>query len=224
MTDSICIVTFLSDGKLKGLNGDILVPPSGWVFLPAGDAGVTRKVSAKGIYWKVQTKKGRRTISLGLWAPEATVIAAKQAVKAIRETEDYQKKQLYAVKRRENKQTEYDIEFCAAVETFLAFHSSFKMLEQKMAQLVTTHAIPVGSGTVARTQQISIEERAALAVIAWMRHQTTTYDEMKIARIKGERRSVRKSLAQQSTRLLAKYRQGDVIAETCPLYQALNKQ
>lgn len=224
MTDCIRIVSLLSDRTVKGSNGEILIPPNDWVFLPAGDAGVTRKVSAKGVYWKVQTKKGRRTISLGLWAPEATVIAAKHAVKAIRETEDYQKKQLYAVKRRETKQAEYDLEFCAAVETFLAFHSSFKMMEQKMARLVTAHAIPVGSGTVARTQQIPIEERAALAVIAWMRHQTTAYDDMKIARIKGERRSVRKSLAQQSTRLLAKYRQGDVIAETCPLYQALNKQ
>ena len=224
MVEEIRIVSPCGDGKLKGSKGEVLIPPAGWVFLPAGDAGVTRKVSAKGIYWKVQTKKSRRTISLGLWAPEANVIAAKHAVKAIRDTEDYQKKQLYAAKRRETKQAEYDIEFCAAVETFLAFHSSYKMMEQKMAQLVTAHAIPIGSGTVARTQLITIEERAALAVIAWMRHQTTTYDEMKIARIKGERRSVRKSLAQQSTRLLAKYRQGDVIAETCPLYQALNKQ
>jgi hypothetical protein len=224
MTDIIRIVTFLSDTKVKGSNGEILIPPADWVFLPAGDAGVTRKVSAKGVYWKVQTQKGRRTISLGFWAPEATVTEAIKDVKVIRETEDYQKKQLYAVKRRETKQAEYDIEFCAAVETFLAFHSSFIMMEQKMARLVTAHAIPVGSSTVARTQQIAIDERAALAVIAWMRHQTTAYDEMKIARIKGERRSVRKSLAQQSFKLLAKYRQGDVITDTCPLYQALNKQ
>jgi hypothetical protein len=224
MTEDIRIVTPAGDGKLKGFKGEILTPPIGWVFLPAGDAGVTRKVSAKGFYWKVQTKKGRRTISLGLWAPEDTVTAAKQAVKTIRSTDDYQKKQLYAAKRRETKQAEYDLEFCAAVETFLAFHSSYKLMEQKLAKLVTAHAIPVGSGTVARTQLIPIEERAALAVIAWMRHQTTSYDEMKIARIKGERRSVRKLLAQQSSRLLAKYRQGEVITETCPLYQALKKQ
>ena len=223
MIDCIRIVSFLSNRKVKDSNGEILVPPAGWAFLPAGDAGVTRKVSAKGVYWKVQAKKGRRTISLGLWAPEATVTEAKNDVKAIRLTDEYQKKQLYAAKRRETKQAEYDLEFCAAVETFLVFHSTYKMMEQKMAKIVTAHAIPVGSGTVARTQQIPIEERAALAVIAWMRHQTTEYDDMKIARIKGERRSVRKSLAQQSTRLLAKYRQGDVIIETCPLYQALNK-
>ena len=111
----------------------------------------------------------------------------------------------------------------SVVETFLAFHASYKMMEQKLAKLVTAHAIPVGSGTVARTQLIPIEERAALAVIAWMRHQTTSYDEMKIARVKGERRLVRKSLAQQSSRLLAKYRQGEAITENCPLFQALKK-
>lgn len=223
MVDDIRIVSPGSDGNLKGSKGEILIPPSGWVFLPAGDAGVTRKVSAKGVYWKVQTKKGRRTISLGLWAPEATVSSAKQAVKTIRSTDDYQKKQLYAAKRRETKQAEYDLEFCTAVESFLAFHSSYRMMEQKLARLVTAHAIPVGSGTVARTQLIPIEERAALAVIAWMRHQTTSYDEMKIARVKGERRSVRKSLAQQSSRLLAKYRAGELTNETCPLFQALKK-
>lgn len=54
------------------------------------------------------------------------------------------------------------------------------------------HAVPVGSGTVARTQLIPLEQRAEAAVIAWMRHQTTAYDRMSIARIKGERREVRR--------------------------------
>ena len=223
MTEDIRIVSPASDGKLKGVKGELLTPPSDWLFLPAGDAGITRKVTAKGVYWKVETKKGRRILSLGVWAPAATVLEAKEAVEAIRLTEGYQKKQQYAAKRRESKQAEYDLEFCAAVAAFLAFHSSYKMMEQQMARLVTAHAIPVGSGTVARTQQIPIEERALLAVIAWMRHQTTSYDEMQIAHIKGERRSVRKSLAQQSVRLLAKYRQGEEITESCPLYQALKK-
>jgi hypothetical protein len=44
--------------------------------------------------------------------------------------------------------------------------------------VVTTHAAPVGSGTVARTERIPIERRAEAAVIAWMRHQTTAYDNL----------------------------------------------
>jgi hypothetical protein len=96
-------------------------------------------------------------------------------------------------------------------------------LEKKLARVVTVHAIPVGSGTVARTQLIPIEERAAHAVIAWMRHQTTTYDNLKIARVKGERRAVRRSLAQQSVELLASYREGRASIENCPLQIAMNK-
>jgi hypothetical protein len=51
---------------------------------------------------------------------------------------------------------------------------------------VTDHATPVGSGTVARTKRIPVEQRAEAAVIAWMRHQTTGYDGMVIPRIKGK--------------------------------------
>ena len=210
-------------GELTGPNGETLKPPSGWTFLPAGDSGVTRKVTSKGLYWRVEIKKGRRTISLGIWAPEINILQAQQEVQRIRLTDEYKKKQIYAADRRDKKQTEYEADFCSSVECFLNFHKSHKELEKQLAKAVTTHAIPVGSGTVARTQLIPIEERAAHAVIAWMRHQTTAYDNLKIARIKGERRAVRRSLAQQSVELLASYREGRPASENCPLQKALNK-
>lgn len=209
--------------ELTGQNGETLTPPTDWAFLPAGDAGITRKVTSKGLYWRVEIKKGRRTISLGIWAPTATIEQAQQDVQQIRLTDEYKKKQTYAVERREKKQTEYEADFCLAIESFLDFHSNHKELEKKLAKAVTVHAIPVGSGTVARTQLIPIEERAALAVIAWMRHQTTAYDNLKIARVKGERRAVRRSLAQQSVELLANYREGRPASAYCPLQKALEK-
>jgi hypothetical protein len=90
-----------------------------------------------------------------------------------------------------------------------------------MAEAVTLHAVPVGSGTVARTTMIPLEERAAKAVIAWMRHRTTAYDSMRIARIKGQRRQVRRMLAQRSVELLRAYRDGGAIGLDCPLQGAL---
>jgi hypothetical protein len=75
---------------------------------------------------------------------------------------------------------------------------------------------------VARTKRIPIERRAEAAVIAWMRHQTTGYDSMKIARVKGQRREVRRMLAQRSKELLGAYRRGDLITATCPLAKALS--
>lgn len=223
MLENIRIVNPGTRGELKGQQGEILSPPSNWSFLPAGDAGITRKVTSKRAYWRVEVKKGRRTISLGVWAPKTIIEQAQQDVQEVRLTEGYQKKQIYAAERREKKQVEYNSEFCQEVQKFLSFHDKFKILGQKLAKAVTTHAIPVGSGTVARTTMIPIEERAALAVIAWMRHQTTAYDKLKIARVKGERRAVRRSLAQQSVNLLASYREGRIASEHCPLQKALNK-
>ena len=89
------------------------------------------------------------------------------------------------------------------------------------AKAVDDHATPVGSGTVARTKRIPIEQRAEAAVIAWLRHQTTGYEDMVIPRVKGKRREVRRMLAQRSKELLVRYRGGDGVSEDCPLQRAI---
>lgn len=196
-------------------------PPKGWAFLPAGDAAVTRKVTKHGVYWKVQFKKGKRTYSKGVWAPEEIIGTSLKEVQEMRSSPDYASKKESAAKTRAKKQASYTIEFQKAVSKYLNFHARYAYLEDKMAILVTQHAIPVGSGTVARTAMIPIEERASRAVIAWMRHKTTDYDNMRIARIKGERRTVRKRLAQQSIHILSMYRKGIAIDAKCMLRKAL---
>lgn len=223
LANQILIVQQNSKGELIGPAGKVLTDPEGWSFLPAGDAGVTRKVTARGEYWRVEYRKGRRTFSAGIWAPTNTIQQAQKEVQQVRATDQYRKKQNYAADRREKLQAAYETEFSKTVEDFLAFHPVHKELEKKLAIAVTAHAVPVGSGTVARTQMIPVEERAARAVIAWMRHQTTAYDNLKIARVKGERRTVRRMLAQQSVELLANYREGRLIPENCPLKKALSK-
>lgn len=210
------------NGNLITSDGSFFTPPKHWNFLPAGDAGLTRKTTARGLFMRVQVKKGRRMISKGIWAPVAIIEEAKKAIEATRSTQEYKTKLNKDRERRAKKQLEYEVEFCKEIERFLNFHKNYNALENQMAKLVTAHAIPVGSGTVARTQMIPIKERAARAVIAWMRHKTTAYDNLKIARIKGERRAVRKNLAQQSNKILQQYRKGEKIAPDCPLLKALN--
>ena len=221
MDEQSRIVTLAANGRLLDENGQPVTPPEGWAFLPAGDAGVTRKVSSAGVFWRVQVKMGRRIISKGLWAPKNTIELAVLQMQSTRQTELYQKKVEAAKRRREKIQTEYVDDFCNQVERFLNFHPIYKDMGAKMAKLISLHATPVGSGTVARTATISIEERASRAVIAWMRHQTTAYDQMPIARIKGERRRVRRMLAQRSVELLESYRKGEPIKIDCPLHAAL---
>ena len=58
------------NGILRGENGEKVSPPAGWAFLAAGDAGLTRKVTAQGIFWRVQAQMGRRIISKGIWRRE----------------------------------------------------------------------------------------------------------------------------------------------------------
>lgn len=204
-------------------DGSNVEVPADWELLPPGDPGLTRRVKAAGPSWTVQQAKGRKIFSHGVWAPAATIAAERVKIEAERETPQYQKKQAAAAARREREQVEYEQEFLAAVLGFLRFHKRYEDLAQKLAELVTTHAVPVGSGTVARTERIPIEKRAEAAVIAWMRHQTTSYDDMKIARVKGRRREVRAELAQNSRKILDAYRRGvDVDAAQCPLQDAVN--
>ena len=199
----------------------IIAVPEGWSLLPPGDAGLTRRVKVAGDYWVVQEKKGRRIFSKGIWAAAATIEKTRLELEAERSTESYSKRKESAAKRRDKVQLEYVEDFTGAVVAFLAFHQNHSELANKLAKVVADHATPVGSGTVARTKRIPVERRAEAAVIAWMRHQTTAYDSMSIARIKGERREVRRMLAQRSKSLLARYRKEESSSEPCLLKEAL---
>ncbi len=195
--------------------------PEGWDLLPPGDAALTRRVKAGGPSWMVQEKKGRRTFSRGVWAAADRIAAVRRELDAERSTDSYAKRRKADVQRRERKQAEYVKDFRGTVVAFLDFAPCYADIANRLADAVTKHATPVGSGTVARTQRVSLERRAEMAVIAWLRHQTTAYDNMKIARVKGRRREVRRMLADRSRQLLKAYRAGTVVAPgQCPLQQA----
>ena len=212
------------EGTVRTADGKILRAPGDWELLPPGDPGLTRRVKAAGPTWTVQQKKGRKVFSLGVWAPAARIAAVRAELAAERATDAYAKRRVADAARRERKQTEYVEDFHGAVLAFLDFAPAYAELAGRLADAVTQHATPVGSGTVARTQRIPIERRAESAVIAWLRHATTAYDHMQIPRIKGKRREVRRLLADQSRRLLEKYRTGRPADPACPLQQALDRR
>ena len=219
--------TFLpgpSENTVRSANGQVLTVPTGWVLLPPGDAALTRRVKAAGEHWIVQERKGRKVFSRGVWAPAATIERIRAELDGERSTEGYAKRKAADAKRRENVQAEYVEDFFGAVVAFLDFHPAHAELGQQFARAVTDHATPVGSGTVARTKRIPVEQRAEAAVIAWMRHQTTGYDDMVIPRVKGKRREVRRMLARRSHDLLEGYRRGEMNKKNCPLRQAIEKK
>ena len=213
-----------SDNTVRTASGQFLTVPTGWILLPPGDAALTRRVKAAGDHWVVQEKKGRKVFSKGVYAPAETIERIRAELEAERSTEGYAKRKAADAKRRENVQAEYVEDFLGAVVAFLNFHPDHAELGQHLARAVTDHATPVGSGTVARTKRIPVEQRAEAAVIAWMRHQTTSYDDMVIPRVKGKRREVRRMLARRSHDLLEGYRRGRTIAVDCPLQKALSEK
>lgn len=196
--------------------------PAGWACLPPGDAGLTRRVKSLGPSWAIIEKKGRKAFSKGLWAPRENIEAAKLALEQERSTPAYAKKRAAAGARREHEQAVYVVSFETEVLQFLRFAARFEAMGRTIARLVTAHATPVGSGTVARTERIPIERRAESAVIAWMRHQTTAYDSMSIPRVAGKRREVRRELATISRAILDLHRRDAAhAASACPLCKAV---
>ena len=208
-------------GTVCDTDGRVLTAPEGWVLLPPGDAGLTRRVKAAGDHWVVAERKGRKVFSRGVWAPAATIERLRAELDAERSTEGYARRKEADARRRDEAQARYVEDFHGAVLAFLGFHPDHADLADRLARAVTEHATPVGSGTVARTSRIPVEQRAEAAVIAWMRHQTTGYDGMAIPRVKGKRREVRRMLAGRSQELLGRYRRGEPVGEGCPLEAAL---
>lgn len=211
--------------QVLSLHGEILVVPDGWDLLPPGDPALSRRIKADGPTWTVIEPKGRKRFSHGIWAPAGRIAALRAELALERENPSYQRKIDTARARRAADEETYAEDFRGAVLAFLAFHADYRDHAAAMAARIAAHATPVGSGTVARTKRIPIEQRAEAATIAWMRHQTTGYDHMVIPREKGLRREVRCQLAARSTQLLALYRSGQLVDFAhCPLHAALVKK
>ena len=204
--------------------GYILPVPAGWILLSPGDAALSRRIKQDGPTWTMIEVKGRKRFSKGIWAPAGRIEAIRAELLVERQDPSYQRKLASGRKRRAAEQEVYAEDFRGAVRVCLDFHPIHAEKAELLSRAIADHAVPVGSGTVARTERIPIDQRAAAAVIAWMRHQTTGYDRMHIPFVKGKRHEVRRMLAQRSIQLLKLYRQGRTIDESnCPLAQALKK-
>jgi hypothetical protein len=208
--------------RVRAPDGTLCDVPAGWALLPPGDAGLTRRVKAAGPSWSVAEKRGRKVFSRGIWAPAENIEKARAGLEAERSTVAYAKRRQAGARRRERVQAEYVQTFEREVLDFLRFAPAFADVGRQLARAVTELATPVGSGTVARTQRIEVDRRAEAAVIAWLRHQTTAYDQMEIPRVKGMRREVRRALAETSRALLDLHRRDEPHSSAaCPLCRAL---
>ena len=219
---SVLTLSLTRDARVfKSEDGVLLTVPADWVHVPPGDPALTRRLKAAGDAWVIEELVRRKKFSRGLWAPAARVTSLRAELEAERAKPEYARKLAAGAVRREKEQAEYVEDFAGSVREFLGFRKDFHALEEQLTALVTAHATPVGSGTVARTERIPVEDRARAAVIAWMRHQTTRYDNMHIERVKGRRREVRRELASESRRLLDAHRGRGTHPTDCALCESV---
>ena len=152
--------------------------PADWEFLPSGDAFVTRRVKAGGVYWSAwrprsQNRPHRRR--LGLFAPAAAISQARAEAAATGQRRARQR--VASAQSRGKAEEAYREEFRAGVLAWLAFAPEHTALAEEIAEATAERAVVVGSGRVGRTKLLPLEERVALAARATIRHRFTDYDD-----------------------------------------------
>jgi hypothetical protein len=156
-------------------HGDVEIP-DGWEYLPTGDAFLTRTVKAAGVYWLSWQPRGRnrphRRLQ-GLLAPAAAIRAAEERAKQTAAKRAATRAQ--SERSRARREQRYGDELRAAILRFLDFSPSHAGLAEQIATETAAHAAVVGSGRVGRTQLLSLEQKAALAARAHIRHRCTSY-------------------------------------------------
>ena len=85
-------------------------------------------------------------------------------------------------RQRDRQEMAYREELMTAVRAWLDFTDEFDELAQEIARGAAERAAVVSSGRVGRTKQLPLEERAALAARAYIRHRFTDYEDQLVER------------------------------------------
>ncbi|MBT8193530.1 MAG: DUF2293 domain-containing protein [Acidimicrobiia bacterium] len=163
------------EGPWNPVHGELEIP-AGWDFLPSGDAFVTRTVKAAGSYWVAWRPRGRNRPHrrrLGLWAPRTAIEAAQLAAEATEAERARRRDQ--GARSRERQEAAYLEELANAIRRFLEFPPEYAGLADEIAEAAAAQTAVVGSGRVGRTRTLTLDQRAALAARAYIRHHLTGY-------------------------------------------------
>jgi Uncharacterized conserved protein (DUF2293) len=124
--------------------------------------------------WRPRGRNRPHRRKLGLFAPAAAINGARS--EAERTTAQRARQRAVNARHRDKVEDVYRAEFTAAVLAWLDFTSEYAALAERIATAAADRAVVVGSGRVGRTKLVPLEERAALAARATIRHQFTDYD------------------------------------------------
>ena len=180
------------------------------VFLPAGDAALTRRarkhsrLSAVVLKWSRARKRYERQ---GLLVEEGALEQAEQECTADAATREARR--VRAAERRAELDDEYIVRFAARVREF------YPHCPRGREKQIAEHACRKYSGRVGRSAAAkALDERAVrLAVLAHIRHTETEYDELLV---RGwVRQEARAHIDDQVSAVLREWSQGNL--EKCPV-------
>jgi hypothetical protein len=162
----------------------LLEVPKGWELVPSGDAFLTRRVKAAATYWSLWRPRGKgrpHRRLLGILAPSSAVELAK--AEAARSELRRAAGRAQGAAYRARKEDSYREELARAVVEFLGFAPEHAALARSIGAQASERAAEVGSGRVGRTKKLAMEERAALAARALIRHLYTDYEEKLLSEV-----------------------------------------
>lgn len=149
--------------------------PQGWELLKTGDAGLTRAVRKAGPYWEVVEQGRRFTTAVGTFAPTEIIEQARTDRAA--HAEELEVKRMASAKSRERKEHIKGERLREEVLKYLDFKPEYGEEALEIANSVVSWTMPVGAGTVGRSQSLSLAEIGERAVRAHLRHNITGYDQ-----------------------------------------------
>jgi hypothetical protein len=162
----------------------ILSEPEGWEFLPSGDPFVTRRVKAAGVYWSLwrpRDRNHRHRRLLGILAPAATIAEAR--AHAAQSFDEQSERRAQGAVYRARHEDAYRQQLADTIMAFLDFAPAYDGLARSIATEAAQRAAEVSSGRVGRTQKLPIDERAALAARAPIRHKYTEYEDRPLSQV-----------------------------------------
>ncbi len=152
-----------------------MAEPRGWEFVPAGNAFLTRTLKKLGPHWILLRRHGKYTYNVGILCPAENVVKTRELEQQSRsKREDRREK---SKKYRERTELNYQKKLEESMLSYLGFSKRYSKLAHNICSQAVRRATVIGSGRVGRTKQISLEERAILAVRAHIRHTYTGYEE-----------------------------------------------
>jgi hypothetical protein len=125
------------------------------------------------VSWQPRSQHRQHRRLLGLWAPSQVIAEAQ--VRAEETAARRAAKRALGTQSRQRQEDRYRHELENAIVRFLAFAPMHHERQQRIAEQTATHAAVVGSGRVGRIRKLTVDERAALSVRAYIRHHFTSY-------------------------------------------------